>query len=188
MAEIVFFHSILGLREAERRIAAQLQAAGHRVTLPDLFDDRTAGDYEAGFALEAEIGKDAVLERARSALAATPGDVVLADVSYGAFLVGSLWADLPRLRGALLLCGFAPWMEPRREGLPVSAHIARPDPFDSEEVIMAWSADAGGVALQLHRYQGVGHYFLDRRLPDYDAGAARLCMKHALAFLAALPA
>ncbi len=47
-------------------------------------------------------------------------------------------------------------MEPRRLGLPISAHIARPDPFDEEQVFTDWASEAGEVALELHRYDGVG--------------------------------
>jgi hypothetical protein len=78
-------------------------------------------------------------------------------------------------------------MTPRRPGLPVSAHISRPDPFDNEEDFAAWAAAADGVALELHRYDGVGHYFLDRSLPGYDEGTAMLCMGRIRAFLSSLP-
>jgi hypothetical protein len=68
----------------------------------------------------------------------------------------------------------------------VSVHLARPDPFDDEAVIADWASGAGGVALRLHRYDGAGHYFLDRTLPDYDAGAAELCLERARDFLKSL--
>jgi hypothetical protein len=53
--------------------------------------------------------------------------------------------------GSLLLCGFAPWMTPSRPRLPVPAHIARPDPFDGEDVFAAWEIEGDGIALELHR-------------------------------------
>src|SRR5579885_597138 len=188
MAEVVLFHSILGLRQAEREIAAALESEGHRVVLPDLYDGARTDDYDEGFRLHDGIGEDALVERARAAMAEASEEAVLAGVSFGAFLIGSLWSQRPRMPAALLLCGFAPWMTPRRPGLPVSAHIARPDPFDSEDAFAAWEAAAGGVALELHRYDGAGHYFLDRSLPDYDEGAAKLCMDRIRAFLGSLPA
>ena len=79
-------------------------------------------------------------------------------------------------------------MTPRRPSLPVSAHISHPDPFDSEEDFAAWVAAADGVALELHRYDGLGHYFLDRTLPGYDERAVILCMGRIRAFLGSLPA
>ena len=186
MADVVLFHSILGLRQAEREIAAALEGDGHRVIVPDLYDGARTDDYDEGLRLHDRIGEDTLVERARAALAEASEEAVLAGVSFGAFLIGSLWSQRLRMPGALLLSGFAPWMTPRRPGLPVSAHISRPDPFDSEEDFAAWEAAADGVALELHRYDGVGHYFLDRSLPGYDEGAAMLCMGRIRAFLGSL--
>lgn len=183
MAYIVLFHSVLGLRRAEREIAAAFEADGHTVSLPDLYDGRTTNEYDEGFRLNAEIGEEAIVARACEALAMAPEDAVLAGASFGAFLIGRFWGERPRMPGALLLAGPTPWMEPRRRGLPVSAHIARPDPFDEEQVFIDWASHAGEIALELHRYDGAGHYFLDRSLPDYDAAAAALCLERCRAFL-----
>ena len=186
MAHVVLFHSILGLRPVEREIASVFADDGHEVTLPDLFDGRTAEEYDAGFALRQEIGDAAIAARARAAIEDAPADAVLAGVSFGAFLIRHFWSDRPAMPGALLIAGVAPWMEPRRADLPVSVHIARPDPFDEEAFFADWAADAGPVPLSLHRYDGAGHYFLDRTLPDYDAQAADLCLARSLAFLRGL--
>lgn len=186
MADVVLLHSILGLRPLERGLAATFAEDGHRVVLPDLYDGATTEDYDEGFRLNAAIGEAQLADRARAALADAPDGAVLAGVSYGAFLVGQVWSDRPRTPGALLFCGPAPWMTPRRPGLPVSAHIARPDPFDDEAFFAEWAEDAGAVALDLHRYDGVGHLFIDPSLPDYGAAAAELCLTRARAFLARL--
>jgi dienelactone hydrolase len=183
MVYIVFFHSILGPRPAEREIATAFEEDGHTVALPDLYGGRTANGWDEGFRLSEEIGQEAISARARAALAAAPEDAVLAGVSFGAFLIGRLWGERPHMPGALLLAGPPPWMEPRRPGLPISAHIARPDPFDEEQVFTDWASEAGEIALELHRYDGVGHYFLDHSLPDYDAAAAALCLERCRAFL-----
>lgn len=188
MADIVLFHSILGLRPAERALAAVFRAGGHRVALPDLYDGATAGDYEAGFHLHDRVGDAAILERAAAALEAAPAEAVLAGISFGAFLVGQFWSTRPRMAGALLISGVAPWMTPRRARLPVQVHLARPDPFDDEGYFADWAEAAGPVALQLYRYAGAGHYFLDESLPDYDEEAAGLCLSRCSAFLDALDA
>ena len=188
MATVLLFHSILGLRAAEREIAARFEHGGHRVILPDLFDGRTAEGYEAGFALKDRIGDESILARAASAVAAVPEDAVLSGVSFGGFMVGRFWGDRPKAAGALLFAGIAPWMSPRRAGFPVAAHVARPDPFDDEAVFEGWATKAGDVSLELHRYDGAGHYFLDRTLPDYDERATEACMQRSLAFLGGLEA
>lgn len=142
MAHVVLFHSVLGLRPVEHKIAAALEEHGHVVTLPDLYDGRSATHYDAGFELKDKVGEVAIHERVLSALHAAPETAVLAGVSFGAFLLGRHWTDRPRMPGAVLIAGGAPWMEPRRAGLPVSAHIARPDPFDDEAEIMGWAQEA----------------------------------------------
>lgn len=184
MADIILFHSILGLRPIELSIADKLAQDGHRVDVPDLFEGRTSHNYVDAFALKEKIGEAIIVARARAAVDAASSGVVLVGVSYGAFLIGDLWQDRASVRGALLLCGIAPWMTPRTVGLPVSAHVARPDPFDEEEVFSSWAADRSGVDLDLHRYDAVGHYFLDPSLPDHDPAAAELCMARARDFLA----
>lgn len=186
MAHVVLFHSILGLRPAEQEIASALATDGHSVSLPDLYDGRATDSYEEGFRLKEEVGDAAIEAHARAAVDEAPDDAVLSGVSFGAFLVGQFWGGRPRMPAALLFAGVAPWMTPRRSGFPVSVHIARPDPFDDEEFFTEWTAAAGEAALEMHRYDGVGHYFLDRSLPDYDAAAAELCLERARAFLRGL--
>lgn len=185
MAFIVLFHSVLGLRDAERDLAARWQADGHAVSLPDLYNGQATDIYEEGFRLKDAVGDALIDERARAALAEAPQDAVLAGVSFGAFLVGQYWAERPQMPGALLLAGVAPWAA-LRPGLPVHVHIARPDPFDDEDFFAAWSAANPGADLHLHRYDGAGHYFLDRSLPDFDPAAADLCLDRCREFLLSL--
>jgi dienelactone hydrolase len=187
MKSVVLFHSILGLRPIEQDIARAFEAAGCSVILPDLFAGRSAQSYEDAFAMKDEIGDAAIFERAAKALATAPPDAVLAGVSFGAFLIGRFWQDRPSMAGALLIAGVAPWMAAPRRGLPISAHIARPDPFDDEAFFTEWASGAGAAGLQLYRYDNVGHYFLDPTLPDYDASAATLCLRRSVDFLAGLP-
>ena len=186
MAHILLFHSILGLRPIERDLAREWEEWGHRVILPDLYEGRSVEDYDAGFALHDEIGHAAIAERAGAAIEDAPEDAVLAGVSMGAGLLAYSWGERPASRGALLIAGAAPWGPGLRPGLPVQAHIARPDPFDDEEYFADWAETAPAVVLDLRRYDGVGHYFLDPALPDYGEEAARACRAAMLDFLASL--
>lgn len=186
MAHVLLFHSVLGLRPIERDLAQEWEAAGHAVTLPDLYAGESAEDYDGGFAIRRRVGGATVAERAAQALAAAPEDAVLAGVSMGAGLAGDLWGTRPQSRGALLIAGTANWDPALRLGFPVQAHIARPDPFDDEEYFDDWAEANPGASLNLHRYDGVGHYFLDPSLPDYGQAAARDCRAAMLAFLAGL--
>ena len=183
MAEIVLFHSVMGLRPVERQIATWLAAAGHDVTLPDLYEGRVGKGIDAGFALYNDIGADRVLARARAALARAPDRAVLAGISMGTLMVTRLWDTRPKAAGALMLCGLAPVATQPRPGLPVQAHVARPDPHDSDADIDGWAA---GMGAKLHLYPDVGHFFLDEALSDHDARAARLCLDRVTGFLADL--
>ncbi len=186
MAHIVLFHSILGLRPVEAEIASVFEADGHSVDLPDLFGGQAADTYEAGFALRKAVGTEAIMERAKKAVAAAPAEAVLSGVSFGAALIGEFWQDRPQMAGALMFAGITDWMDPPRSGLPVSVHIARPDPFDDEDYFAGWMAQKGKADLQMHRYDGAGHYFLDPSLDDYDEAAAKLCLDRSRSFLKAL--
>ena len=183
MAHVVLFHSILGLRPVEHEIAAEFERHGHTVTLPDLFDGQSANDYDAGFALRKQFDSPMLMDRAKAAMKGVPETAVLSGVSFGASFIDMFWETRPKMAGVLLFAGTVSWMEPRRRGFPVSAHIARPDPFDDEDYFAAWSGEKGDVALDLHRYDGVGPYFLDRSLPDSGAAQAQLCLDRSVVFL-----
>ena len=186
MAHIVLFHSILGLRPVEAEIASVFEADGHTVSLPDLFGGESADNYEAGFALRKQVGTDAIMERASAAVDAAPADAVLSGVSFGAALIGEFWADRPQMAGALLYAGITEWMDPPRPGLKISAHIAKPDPFDDEDYFADWLAQKDEAHVQMHRYENSGHYFLDPSLEDYNEAAAKLCLDRSREFLKSL--
>lgn len=185
MAHIVLFHSILGLRPVEAGIAAALEADGHMVALPDLFNGQAADDYDAGFALRKSVGTDAIMERAKAAIDAAPPEAVLAGVSFGAALIGNFWGERPRMAGALLYAGTTDWPVPR-PGMKVSVHLAEPDPFDDEDYFAQWLAGKGEADVEMYRYADCGHYFLDPALDDYNEAAAKLCLDRSREFLKAL--
>jgi dienelactone hydrolase len=126
------------------------------------------------------------MERAGAAIGAAPPEAVLSGVSFGASLIGEFWTDRPKMAGALLFAGITDWMEPPMPGLPVSVHIAHPDPFDDEDYFADWVAQKGEADLQMHRYDGAGHYFLDPSLDDYNEAAAKLCLDRSREFLKSL--
>lgn len=186
MADVVLFHSILGLRPAEAAIAARLRAAGHAVTTPDLYDGLRTDGYDEGFRMHDAIGDAELLRRAREAVAAMPARTVLAGVSMGGGIAGELWKERRETAGVLLLHGPAPLASAPRPGTPVQVHMAEPDPFDEDAFIADWIAEAQAlpIAFEAFRYPGAGHYFTDATLADHDAAAAELALDRTLAFLA----
>ena len=189
MATVILLHAIHGLRPAQLAAADRLRAAGHTVSVPDLFAGRTAATVDEGFELQAEIGWPAICARAEAAAAGLPADTVLAGVSMGAAVASHLWEKRPAVPGVLFLSGIAPIPETARRGLPLQVHLAEPDPFE-EEFVPEWlaAAAAAGLTVELFRYPGVGHLFTDPDLPDYDQPAAELCWPRVLAFLDSLDA
>jgi dienelactone hydrolase len=185
MVAVVLFHSILGLRSAEAEIAGRFRAAGHAVTTPDLYEGWRTDRYDAGFAKHDEIGDPELVRRARAAVAGLPAETVLAGVSMGGGFAAALWAERPETRGVLLLHGPGELPSMPREGTPVQVHMAEPEPFDDEAFLREWIAGAGRLPLELEvfRYPGVGHFFTDRTIADYDAAAAELLLGRSLAFL-----
>ena len=183
MPEVILFHSVLGLRPGVAALADRLTEAGHPTHAPDLYAGRSTADVAEGFALYEAIGRDVILARAREAAAGLPARAALAGISAGAGVAGALWAERPEAAGVIFLSGPGPIPLPRPSGAPVQMHMARPDPFDDEAFVAAWSADANAGPLAVFRYDGVGHNFLDAGGPDFDATATEACIARLVAFL-----
>ncbi|MFI7070206.1 dienelactone hydrolase family protein [Micromonospora sediminicola] len=186
MADVLLLHSVYGLRPAVPAAADRLRAAGHRVTTPDLYGVPAARTVEAGFALFGAIGHEAVLDRARAAVAAMPDETVLAGFSMGAGIAGALLAERPRAAALLLMHGTGGAPESVRAGLPVRLHLADPDEYETNAEVDEWRAALGdaGAEVVVHRYPGPGHLFTDPDTPDFDALAAALAWDRVLTFLA----
>jgi dienelactone hydrolase len=106
----------------------------------------------------------------------------------GASVACQVLAARPDAAALLLLHGLGPLPDDLRPGLPAQWHMAEPDPYDDEDFLAAWEADAraAGLALDACRYPGAGHLFTDPSLPDHDPAAATLAWRRTTDFLAAL--
>ncbi|WP_406503004.1 dienelactone hydrolase family protein [Streptomyces sp. NBC_01602] len=185
MVHTALFHSVLGLRPAELLAAERLRGAGHEVVTPDLFCGEVASTLDEGFRLVDRIGWAAVVKHARQALRGMPDEAVLAGVSMGTGVVGDLWPERPATPGVLLLHAAADLPLAARPGLRVQLHAAEPDDFAPPERIAALcrAARKSGVDLEVFRYPGAGHFYIDRDLPDHDPAAAELTWRRVLDFL-----
>ena len=189
MTELVLFHHALGLTPGVRAFADDLRRAGHVVHTPDLYDGAMFGDLEAGLAHAEQIGFMNVVDRGARAAEALPPDMVYAGFSLGVLPAQMLAQTRPGARGALLFYSFVPpdqlgsgWPD----GVPVQVHGMDADPIfagegdlDAARALVASTEDA-----ELFLYPGDQHYFADRTLPSYDAGAAGLLLQRTLDFLA----
>src|SRR5215218_10260428 len=119
MAEMVLFHSALGLRPGVTAAADRLRAAGHTVHTPDYYDGEVFDDLE-------EIAR-----RAREAVAGLPAGLVYAGFSLGADPAELLAAARAGARGAVLMHAAIPveelgefGVERWPAGVPVQVHYA----------------------------------------------------------------
>ena len=60
MAEVLLFHHIQGLTEGGTAFADELRAGGHTVHVPDLYDGKTFGSIEEGFAFQKGVDAHAL--------------------------------------------------------------------------------------------------------------------------------
>lgn len=67
MAEIVLFHSALGLRPGVTAAADRLRAAGHKVHTPDYYEGEVFDDLDEGLRKCDALGYQEITRRAREA-------------------------------------------------------------------------------------------------------------------------
>ena len=194
MTEVVLFHHIQGLTDGVVAFADELRTSGHVVHTPDLFEGRTFGTIEEGFAYAKELG-DAVDAKANGAADALPESLVYAGFSWGVGPAQRLAQTRAGSRGALLYeaCfpisgeyAFGPWPDGVRvqiHGKEDDEYFAHEGDIDAARELVATVRPELG---ELFTYPGGEHLFLDRSLPTFDADAAALVTQRTLHFLSAL--
>ncbi len=191
MAEIIVFHHAQGLTPGVHAFADDLRAAGHRVSVPDLFDGATFDTVQEGVAHAEAVGFDTILGRGRTAAAELPADVVYAGFSLGVMPAQLLTQTRPGARGALLFSGCVPvsafggaWPA----GVPVQIHGMDADSLfvDEGDLDAARDLVASNDRAELFLYPGDKHLFADSSLASYDETAATLMRQRVLEFLSRL--
>lgn len=190
MTDIIVFHHAQGLTNGVRGFADQMRAAGHDVTVPDLYEGKTFDTLGDGVAYAEQIGLDTIIERGRLAAEALPDEIVYAGFSLGVLPAQMLTQTRPGAKGALLFHSCVPSSEFGEwpQGVPVQIHG-----MDADEIFVSdGDLDAARNLVEtvegaeLFLYPGDRHLFADSSLPAYDAPAATLLLQRSLAFLAAL--
>jgi dienelactone hydrolase len=188
MTDVVLFHHAQGLTEGIRSFADQLRAAGHSVTVPDLYEGKTFASLEDGVGYAQETGFDTIIERGQSAAEALPADVVYAGFSLGVLPAQKLAQTRAGAKGALLFDACVPVSEFGSEwpaSVPVQIHGMDSDAFFAEEGDLDAAKDLVAKAkdAELFLYQGDQHLFADSSLASYDEAAATLLKQRVLDFL-----
>ncbi|EQD68401.1 dienelactone hydrolase, partial [mine drainage metagenome] len=137
MTDVILFHHAQGLTEGVRQFAEELRAAGHRVTVPDLYEGHTFPTIPEGVAYARETGFDTILERGRQAVQRLPEQLVYAGFSLGVMPAQMLAQTRPGASGALLFHGCLPVSEfgdgAWPTGVPVQIHAMDRDPYFVDE-------------------------------------------------------
>jgi dienelactone hydrolase len=194
MAEVVLFHSVLGLSPGVFSAAERLRAAGHTIHTPDFFDGEVFDDLEEGMRKEEALGFQEIARRARDSVAGLPEGLVFCGFSLGAVHAEALAASRPGALGAVLMAGAVPvealeeyfGIERWPEGVPVQVHYAEDDPWveAEEEVVPLGEAVRGaGAAFEAHSYPGSGHLFFEPGVPEYDIASSEKMWERVLDFL-----
>jgi len=194
MAEVVLFHSVLGLRPGVRAAADRLRAAGHTLHTPDFFDGEVFDDLDDGMRKEDALGYQEIARRARAAVAGLPEGLVFAGFSLGAVHAELLAASRPGALGAVLMHGAVPveglseffGVERWPEGVPVQVHYAAGDPWvEAEEEVapLGRAVREAGAEFEEYAYPGSGHLFSDPDLTEYDRASSEEMWERVLAFL-----
>src|SRR5215204_982592 len=185
MAEVVLFHSVLGLRPGVIAAADRLRAAGHTIHTPDLFDGEVFDDLDDGQRKEEALGYQEIARRAKEAVAELPAGLVFAGFSLGAVHAELLAASR---HGAVPVESLSEFFGVDRwpEGVPVQVHYAALDPWveaDEEVVPLGDDVRGAGAAFEAHAYPCSGHLFADPALPEYDLASSEAMWERVLAFL-----
>lgn len=195
MAEIVLFHSALGLRPGVIETADRLRAAGHIVHTPDLFEGAATFDSVGpAIAYVQQLGIATLAGRAEAAVGPLPADVVYAGFSLGASFAARLAATRPGARSALLFHGAPAPAQLRIETWPaavaVQIHFSVSDPWRDNAAIAALRdlVRASGADCTVFDYPGSGHLFADPGMLEYDPTSAALLWKRAEELLGSLDA
>jgi dienelactone hydrolase len=192
MADVLLFHHAQGLTQGVRELAARLRAAGHRTTVPDLYDGATFATLAEGVGHAERVGFETIIDRGRVAAQGLPDEIVYAGLSLGVLPAQMLAQTRPGAKGALLLHSCVPTAaigHPWPRGVPLQIHAMESDElFVTEGDLEAARELAGTVeGAELFLYPGDQHLFTDSSLPAHDERAATLLMQRVLAFLDEIP-
>ena len=188
MTDVIVFHHAQGLTDGVNAFADRLRAAGHQVTVPDLYDGRTFDNLDDGIGYARQIGFDTVMERGRAAAEGLPAALVYAGFSLGVLPAQLLAQTRPGAIGALLFHACVPPSEFGSEwpsGVPVQIHAMEADPLFVGDGDLAAARDlvAATDDAELFLYPGDQHLFADPSLPAYTDSAAALLNQRVLQFL-----
>jgi carboxymethylenebutenolidase len=181
---VLVAHPWWGLNRTIRDYGAALAEQGFVVALPDLFDGDLTTSVETAETLirkhweTAGTRLDAALEALGEHRAVAGNGLGAIGFSFGGFHLLEA-VERGDVRIARLVVYYATHPLPAQH-VPIQAHLAADDPYESREDMDALAANLGADA---HSYAGTTHWFAESDRPEYDPAAARLAFERTVAFL-----
>lgn len=181
---VLVAHPWWGLNRTIRDYGAALAEQGFVVALPDLFGGDVTTSIEVA---ETQIRKhwetanpllDAALDQLGEHRAVTGNGLGAVGFSFGGFHLLEM-IDRGDSRLARLAVYYATHPIPAQH-VPIMAHLASDDPYESEADMDALAANIGETA---YTYLGTQHWFAEADRPEYNAPAAALAFDRTIAFL-----
>ncbi|MFC5289275.1 dienelactone hydrolase family protein [Actinokineospora guangxiensis] len=182
MASIALFHHVHGLTDGVRAFASALEAHGHRVSTPDLFDGQTFAPLAEGMAHAESAGMAAIAER--GAAAADPDATVFVGFSLGALPAQKLAQTRRGAQAAVLIHAAVPlgfFGDTWPPSVALQIHTAEHDERGDADVARELVKQAPGAELFL--YPGTDHLTTDSSLPAYDPTTAGHVLQRTIGLL-----
>lgn len=188
MTDLVIFHHAQGLTAGVEAFAYQIGAAGHSVTVPDLYGGATFSTLEEGVAHAEEVGFEEILVAGERAVARLPHEVVYAGFSLGALVAHRLAQTRERAVGALLYhhgdVPISTFGDDWPAGVDIQIHVSEDDEFYEAEIVEEFIETVGEKSdAELFTYPGSTHLFADYTLSGYEPGSTDLVLQRTLDFL-----
>lgn len=189
MANIIIFHSVLGVRKGVLDLADRLEDNGHRAYCVDLYDGISFDDMDRAMEFFMSIGIPQLIERTITYTQDLPNDSIYIGFSNGGASAMLLAGTKPHAMGCVLLHAALPLEELGIEkwpsDVPVQIHYAAADPWKEQSSIDALERDIreAGASYAYYEYPVEGHLFTDSLLPEYNEEASELLISRVLDFI-----
>lgn len=192
---VLVLHSWWGLNAGARSICDHLAALGYVAMAPDLFDGQTPTSADQAEALLAELDPNLLVRDVRAAadvlhrLPASNGDhIAVLGMSMGGSMALWLSDRAPELVRATVTFYGLQDLAFEQTSSAYLCHFAENDPFvddDAAAYLEAVLHLAEHVSeVEVHHYEGAGHWFFEPGQPAYDEPASDLAWERTADFLA----
>ncbi|MDZ4170520.1 MAG: dienelactone hydrolase family protein [Methanobacteriaceae archaeon] len=189
MANIIIFHSVLGITRGIVDFSEKLKEKGHQVFAVDLYNGKSFDDMQEAFDYFLSIGIPEMVDRTIKYTKDLPHDAIYIGFSNGGSSAMLLAGTKPGAKGCILLHAALPIKELGIENwpsnVPVEVHYAKVDPWKDEKNVAKLTNDIknSGASYQYYEYSLEGHLFTDAEMHEYNKESADLLFERVLSFI-----